>query len=84
MTNKELQTWETMVELGICTDEELGLATALCGTNIHTLESVLYIRTGYRSLEQFMEETFDELTDFISEADETGFNPYSGSYDFDC
>jgi hypothetical protein len=31
-----------------------------------------------------MEEAFDDLTDFISEADETGFNPYSGSYDFDC
>lgn len=52
MNDKELALWEQMVELGICTDEELGLATALCGTNIHTLESVLYIRTGYRSIEQ--------------------------------
>ncbi len=56
MNEKELRLWETMVEMGICTDEELGLATALCGTNIHTLENVLYIRTGYRSLEQMMEE----------------------------
>ena len=56
MNEKELRLWETMVEMGICTDEELGLATALCGTNIHTLENVLYIRTGYRSLKQMMEE----------------------------
>lgn len=56
MNEKELRFWETMVEMGICTDEELGLATALCGTNIHTLESVLYVRTGYRSLEQMMGE----------------------------
>ncbi len=48
--------WDTMVELGIATDEEIGLATALCGRNIQTLESVLYIRTGYRSLSQFLEE----------------------------
>lgn len=56
LNDKELAFWEQMVELGICTDEELGLATALCGTNIHTLESVLYIRTGYRSIEQMLEE----------------------------
>lgn len=59
MNEKELTLWETMVDLGIATNEELGLATALCGTNIHTLESVLYIRTGYRSLDQLLEENED-------------------------
>ena len=51
-----LEMWEQMVDLGIATDEEIGLAIALCGRTIQTLESVLYIRTGYRSLDQMMEE----------------------------
>lgn len=56
LNDKELALWEQMVKLGICTDEELGLATALCGPSIQTLNRVLYIRTGYRSIEQMMEE----------------------------
>ena len=48
--------WENLVEMGIATNEELGLACALCGTTEHTLNRVLYIRTGYRSLEQMWED----------------------------
>jgi len=53
-------TWDIMVDLGIATDEELGLATALCGRTVQVLEDVLYIRTGYRSLKQFLEWELDE------------------------
>lgn len=53
---KVLAMWETMVEMGIATDDEIGLAVGLCGPTIQTLESVLYIRTGYRSLDQMIEE----------------------------
>lgn len=49
-----------MVELGIATDKELGLATALCGTTEDTLNRVLYIRTGYRTIEQMHEEEKEE------------------------
>lgn len=48
--------WDIMVELGIATNEELGLAVALCGTTKETMQRVLYIRTGYRTLEQMTEE----------------------------
>ena len=48
--------WDTMVELGIATNEELGFAVALCGTTKETMQRVLYIRTGYRTLEQMTEE----------------------------
>lgn len=48
--------WDTMVELGIATNEELGLAVALCGTTKETMQRVLYIRTGYGTLEQMTEE----------------------------
>ena len=56
MEQKMFELWDTMTELGIATDEEIGLATALMGRNIGTLELVLYIRTGYRNLSQFLEE----------------------------
>lgn len=48
--------WDTMVELGIATNEELGLVVALCGTTKETMQRVLYIRTGYRTIEQMTEE----------------------------
>lgn len=56
-----LRMWETMVNMGVCTDEELGLATALCGRSLQTMERVLYIRTGYRNLEQMFEEWAEEV-----------------------
>ena len=56
MTDREQYIWEEMVELGVATDEEIGLACALCGTTEETLNRILYIRTGYRSIEQMMEE----------------------------
>lgn len=48
--------WENLVDMGIATSEELGLACALCGTTEYTLNRVLYIRTGYKSLEQMWED----------------------------
>ena len=56
MTDNMLFLWDNMTELGIATNEELGLACALCGTTEETLKSVLYIRAGYRSIEQLLEE----------------------------
>ena len=56
MTDREMYIWETMVEFGIATDEELGLAVALMGKSEQTLNQVLYIRTGYRDIEQFLNE----------------------------
>ena len=60
MTERENYIWETLVEYGIATEEELGLAVALCGVTEQTLNSVLYIRTGYRSIEQMIEEDGEE------------------------
>lgn len=60
MDEKMIMMWDTMVELDIADEEELGLACALCGTNEQTLQRVLYIRTGYNSLEQMFEEEEEE------------------------
>lgn len=61
MMNERMEyIWDTMVDLGIATSEELGLATALCGTTEETLNRVLYIKAGYRTIEQMMEEEEEE------------------------
>jgi hypothetical protein len=46
------EVWDYLTECGIATEEELRLVTSINGHNIESLESVIYCRTGYRSLEQ--------------------------------
>lgn len=60
MTPREEYVWNTIEELGIATNEELGLACALCGTTEQTLNRVLYIRTGYRTIEQLVNDEEEE------------------------
>ena len=61
MTEKEVYLYDTLVESNIATEEELNLAfniTDMCW--LDTLNRVLYARTGYRSIEQFLEEEEEE------------------------
>ena len=44
--------WNYMTETGIATEDELKLVTCINGFSIETLESILFARTGYRSVEQ--------------------------------
>ena len=60
LNERENYIWETMEEMEIATTEELGLAVALCGVSENTLNNVLYIRTGYRNIEQMLEEENEE------------------------
>lgn len=41
---------------GIATSEEISLVTAINGYNEEAMQDILYVRTGYRSFEQFEEE----------------------------
>lgn len=50
--------WDYLIDFEIATEEELCLAVALCGKSSGTLESVLFVRTGYRSLEQLRDEEY--------------------------
>ena len=52
---KRDELWDYLTELGIATEEELSLVTSINGFSLDSLESVLYCRTGYRSLEQIQE-----------------------------
>ena len=44
------ETWDTIVEYGIATEDELSLVTAIDGYNEDTLNNVIYVRTGYRNI----------------------------------
>ena len=54
MTNDEF--FDFLVEYGIATEEEIRLVTSINGYNEETLNDILYVRTGNRSVEQFLEE----------------------------
>ena len=51
-----MELWDAIVEHGIATEEELELVTAINGYNEDTLNDVIYVRTGYRNIEQLLEE----------------------------
>lgn len=61
MTTKEMMMYDEIVELGIATPEELNLARNLVdGSWEEVLNSVMYIRTGYRTLESYIESEMEE------------------------
>ena len=47
--------YDLLIEYGIATENELNLVTDINGYREDVLLDVLYVRTGYRSWEQFME-----------------------------
>jgi hypothetical protein len=49
------QVWDYLVESQIATEEELKLVTYINGYSIESLESVIYVRTGYRSIDQLLD-----------------------------
>lgn len=60
MNAYEIEMYDYMVESGIATAEELNLARNLVdGEWSEVLSRVLYIRTGYHTLEQLCEEEED-------------------------
>lgn len=55
MTDREMHTYDQMVERGIATAEELNLVMAIMpGTWQETLDSVMYARTGYGTFEDYL------------------------------
>ena len=61
MTQNEMFMYDYLVETEVATAEELNLARNLVsGSWLEVLNSVLFIRTGYRDLEQYMEALEEE------------------------
>lgn len=67
MTKNEI--WDYLLESGTATEEELKLVTCINGFNEDTLNSVIYARTGYRSVEQLTGQDEDDNT-----IDEEGYS----------
>ena len=51
-----MEIWDAIVEHGIATEEELELVTAINGYHDDALNDVIFVRTGYRNIEQFLED----------------------------
>lgn len=61
MTTDEMILYDQLVEMGIATADELNLARNLMsGSWLEVLNAVLFVRTGYRSLEQMIEAEDEE------------------------
>ena len=48
--------WDYLVESEIATEEEINLITCINGYSVETLNDVIYARTGYRSLDQLIDD----------------------------
>lgn len=59
--------FDYLVNYNIATEEEVNLVTSINGYNEETLNDILYVRTGYRDLKQYLEsedkDTYRELFD---------------------
>ena len=51
--------WSYMIAQEIATERELQLVSSINGFTLETNEMVLYCRTGYRSLDQLLDEEGD-------------------------
>jgi hypothetical protein len=49
------ETYEYLVDNGIATDDEIILVTNINGYNLESLNAILFVRTGWRYLEQALE-----------------------------
>lgn len=80
MTKSEL--FERIINDGIATESEVNLVTDIAGYSVEILNQIIYVRTGYRDIEQYEESEIDTEPDDID--DDTGFDPFMGEYTFDC
>ena len=80
MTKSEL--FVKIINDEIATESEVDLVTDIVGYSIETLNQIIYVRTGYRNIEQYEESEIDTEPDDID--DDTGFDPFMGEYTFDC
>ena len=55
MNKEQTELWEYMEEMEIATRDEMILVTKINGMTLESLESILYVKTGYRSLKQIQD-----------------------------
>ena len=52
--------WDKIIEHNLATTEELQLVTQINGYHKQSLDDVIYARTGYNDIEQYLDEDEDE------------------------
>jgi len=52
--------YDTILELGLCTFEEIELVTNINGFNEQALNDIVYVREGYQTLGQYLEYLNDQ------------------------
>ena len=55
MSKDTEELYDFLIDYEYATEKEIGLVCSINGTNLESLESILYVRSGYRSLEQIQE-----------------------------
>tara|TARA_R100000808_G_scaffold8593_1_gene24303 strand:- start:43 stop:225 length:183 start_codon:yes stop_codon:yes gene_type:complete len=55
MDKKTEDLYDYLLETETATQDEISLVTSINGTNLDTLEDILYSRTGYHTLSQIQE-----------------------------
>ena len=59
MINLEVM-WNEIVTYGIATEDELRLVVGTCGYTKEVLNKIVYIKTGYKTLEEYKRKEADE------------------------
>ena len=60
MTNEERDLYDDIINYGIATEQEMALVLIINGTSIEQLNNIIYVKTGYRDIEQFIEEEINK------------------------
>ena len=55
MSKDTEELYDYLIDYEYATEKEIGLVCSINGTNLESLESILYSRSGYRSLKQIIE-----------------------------
>lgn len=58
--NKMFALWDDMVEFGIATETEIGIACHFNGRTLETLEDLLFYKTGCRDIASVLGEEEEE------------------------
>jgi hypothetical protein len=53
--------YDTILELELCTVEELELVTSINGFNAQAMNDIVYVREGYQTLDQYVEYVNEQL-----------------------
>lgn len=68
---EEQEIYDYLLEMGIASEEELDIVTGINGFSEETLNSVIYYKTAYQDIEQYLEcEDKEKYEEFYGDNEE--------------